>query len=233
MSISAQPATLSAGRRRTRALSLGASVVAAASLAAAITAPSQAVAVPAAVAVPPNAAAVANPAANRIVTARIKATRVFVVGDSLTVGADPYIRQALGTSVRRVAINAQVGRFTSEGISLLSPQSPSRVWVVALGTNDGPDAAATRAWVARVMALAGKRQVIIMTIVRPGGYHVVNQAMIDMRRRYRNLQVADWATLIARNPSYLGRDGVHLTTSGYRLRGKVIAAAVRNSAARP
>jgi hypothetical protein len=161
-------------------------VVAAASLAAAITAPSQAVAVPAAVAVPPNAAAVANPAANRIVTARIKATRVFVVGDSLTVGADPYIRQALGTSVRRVAINAQVGRFTSEGISLLSPQSPSRVWVVALGTNDGPDAAATRAWVARVMALAGKRQVIIMTIVRPGGYHVVNQAMIDMRRRYRN-----------------------------------------------
>ncbi len=233
MSHSPRPAVSGAVRRRTRALSVGAGAVAAVSLATGVASPSPAAAVSAGVSAPPNSTAVAAPVANRIVTARIKATRVLVVGDSLTVGADPYIRQALGNSVRKVTINAQVGRFTSEGISLLSSQSPSRVWVVALGTNDGPDADATRAWVARVMWLAGKRQVIIMTIVRPGGYWGVNRAMINMQRRFPNLQVIDWATLIARNPWYLGGDGVHLTTSGYRFRGQVIADAVRTSAARP
>lgn len=172
-------------------------------------------------------AAAARAAAVRAGNARLHASRVFVVGDSLTVGAEPYIINGLGTTVAAVSVNGRVSRPTSEGVSLLSASSPSRIWVVALGTNDEADPVATRRWVETVMARAGKnRKVIWLTLVRPGNYGVVNAELKRQDARYSNMYVIDWATTVARNPQWLGGDGVHLNSTGYRYRGEAIVRAI-------
>lgn len=172
-------------------------------------------------------AAAAKAAAVRAGNARLRNSRVFVVGDSLTVGAEPYIVNGLGSTVAHVSVNGRVSRPTDEGVSLLSSSSPSRIWVVALGTNDEADPVATRHWVDTVMARAGKnRKVIWLTLVRPGNYGVVNAEIKRLDARYSNLYVIDWAAQVARNPQWLGGDGVHMNSTGYRYRGEAIVRAI-------
>lgn len=155
--------------------------------------------------------------------------RVFVEGDSLTVGASPYLKRYLRGHVRSVTVDAQVGRFTPTGIAHLNSPAARRanIWVVALGTNDGPDPARTKAWVSRVMRLAGHgRQVIWVNVVRPGGYQRVNTMLAQLDARYDNLSVLDWARYIRHNRALLSGDNVHLTARGYQLRALEIRRAI-------
>ncbi len=154
---------------------------------------------------------------------------VFVVGDSLTVGSQQSLKFHLHSSARRIGIDARVGRFTNEGISKLRTASARRysIWVVALGTNDGPSASAMKSYVRRVMRLAGKdRKVVWVNVVRPGGYDKVNTALARSTKRYPNLSVVDWARFIAHHRYYLAGDRVHLNSQGYSIRGQMIAQAV-------
>ncbi len=166
--------------------------------------------------------------------ARVKSTPVFIVGDSLTVGARPYLKAQLKSRVRKVTVDARVGRFSSQGIAKLRSRQArqARVWVVALGTNDGPSSSATRSNVRKVMRKAGpRRQVIWVNVVRPGGYSRVNREFRRADAKYDNLTVIDWAKYIRQHRNYLGGDRVHLNNSGYRMRGKIIAQQVRKVAA--
>lgn len=154
-------------------------------------------------------------------------TGVFVEGDSLTVGSAAAIRRGLGRHVRSVGVDAAVGRFTGPGLADLAsdPRARhSRIWVVALGTNDGPDARRIRGHVNRSLRLAGpEREVVWLTVRRPGGYDRVNRMLRRMDRRSDRLHLIDWARLTARNPRLLAGDGVHATAQGYRMRGQLIA----------
>jgi lysophospholipase L1-like esterase len=154
-------------------------------------------------------------------------TRVYVEGDSLTVGCAPAIRRTLRRHVRDVALDAAVGRFTDPGLSALArdPRARrARVWVVALGTNDGPDPRRIRNHVNRSLRLAGpRREVIWLTVRRPGGYGRVNRVLRSMDRRSDRLHLIDWAGITARHPGLLASDGVHATPRGYRIRGALIA----------
>lgn len=173
--------------------------------------------------------------AKKLRALKVKRTNVFVVGDSLTVGSKNSIRSNLKRQTRSVGVNAQVGRYTPAGISLLRSSQAKRaqVWVVALGTNDGPNAGTTKKNVRKVMRMAGKkRQVIWLTIVRPGQYNRVNTALKQMDRQYRNLTVADWAQVVKKNKRLLSGDRVHLTAYGYKVRGKYVAQTVVNIAGR-
>lgn len=165
---------------------------------------------------------------------KVKRSDVFVVGDSLTVGSKQSIRSGLKRQTRSVAVNAQVGRYTPAGISLLRSGQAKRaeVWVVALGTNDGPNAGIAKKNVRKVMKMAGNRQVVWLTIVRPGKYDRVNTALKQMDRRYSNLTVADWAQVVKKNKRLLSGDRVHMTAYGYKVRGKYVAQTVVNVAGR-
>lgn len=178
--------------------------------------------------------AVAADNSSRASIARVKSTPVFIVGDSLTVGAKPYLQAKLKSRVRKVTVDARVGRFSNEGISKLRGRQArqARVWVVALGTNDGPSSSATRSNVRKVLRKAGpRRQVIWVNVVRPGGYSRVNGALRRADAKYDNLTVIDWAKFIRQHRYYLGGDRVHLNSNGYRARGQVIAQQVRKVAA--
>ncbi len=151
----------------------------------------------------------------------LKSTRVFIVGDSLTVGSNQALRKQLRPVVKSVAIDARISRFTGEGIAKLrnARARQASVWVVALGTNDSPSAAQTVRNVNKVMRLAGnRRQVIWVNVVRPGGYSRVNRALQTLDAKYPRLSVIDWAAVIRKQRHLLAGDRVHLTAKGYRVR---------------
>lgn len=151
----------------------------------------------------------------------LASTRVFIEGDSLTVGSAGALKSQLRRHVKSVTVDAQVGRHTGEGIrKLRSPAAKAAgIWVVALGTNDSPSSAQTRKNVAHVMKLAGKnRQVIWVNVVRPGGYGRVNRTLRALDAANPQLTVIDWAAVIRQQRELLSGDRVHLTPKGYRIR---------------
>ncbi len=155
--------------------------------------------------------------------------RVFIVGDSLTVGSAPYLKSSLRKKHYSVAVDARVGRATPEGISHLKGSNAKRagVWVVALGTNDGARPKTTKKYVTQVMKKAGKKRTVIwVNVVRPGGYGKVNTALRQSTHKYKNLVVVDWSKVVKSRKSVLRSDRVHLTVAGYKLRAKVITQSV-------
>lgn len=148
-----------------------------------------------------------------------------MVGDSLTVGCASELRANLNRKIKSATVDGAISRHTSQGISLLrtSAARQADIWVVALGTNDAPSTGQTRSNVLKVLRMAGNRQVVWMTLVRPGGYDRVNRELHRLDRRYNRLTVVDWAKTVSRKRWVLAGDSVHLTPSGYRLRAEQIA----------
>jgi peptidoglycan/LPS O-acetylase OafA/YrhL/lysophospholipase L1-like esterase len=110
-------------------------------------------------------------------------------------------------------------------------------WVLALGTNDTADVAVgsnvNRAQrIARMMRLAGSEPVMwvnVRTLLSSGPYaesnmSAWNAALIRACRRYPNLRVFDWASIV--KPSWFIADGIHYGTPGYRWRARLIADAL-------
>ena len=98
------------------------------------------------------------------------------------------------------------------------------MWVVALGTNDAPNPTAIRNHVKRSLRLAGKnRQVVWLTLRRPGGYERVNTMLRDLERSRNRLHVVDWASRTNQQRHLITGDGVHATHGGYQVRAEMIA----------
>jgi lysophospholipase L1-like esterase len=163
-------------------------------------------------------------------TARATGT-VSLVGDSLNVGIEPYLPDALpGWTIRN---DNREGRLTAEGVDVLRSLGRELApWVVvSLGTNDQPDdVAGFRARVSRAVALAGAgRCVIWVGLYRTGEpYDELNAVLRDEAARSGNVRILDWGMLVLRNPEWLAVDGVHATSEGYTKRAEAVADAVRS-----
>ena len=154
-------------------------------------------------------------------------TRVYVQGDSLTVGTTGPLSAKIGGKVSKLHVDAQIGRHTATGMARLAKDPRARrspVWVVALGTNDAPNPTAIRNHVKRSLRLAGKnRQVVWLTLRRPGGYERVNTMLRDLERSRNRLHVVDWASRTNQQRHLITGDGVHATHGGYQVRAEMIA----------
>ena len=157
--------------------------------------------------------------------------RVFVEGDSLTVGIAPYLPAMLTDEGWGVTIDAEVGRFTAAGIAMLAARTADigGTLVVGLGTNDPPDPVAYAARIDEVLALAAGRRVIWVSVARAGD-DALDEALIAAQYRWSNLHVIDWRPIIAAHPELRAADGIHLTDAGYQLRAEVIAQAIERTA---
>jgi hypothetical protein len=158
---------------------------------------------------------------------------VALVGDSLNVGVEPYLADALPGF--GVIADDRVGRQTREGIAEIE-QGRARLAphvVVSLGTNDPPDGvAAFRRDVARVTALVGPGRCLVWaTIWRDGapndGFNAVLREAAASNRRMR---VVEWAEMVQEHSDWLASDGLHGNEAGYRERARAIADAVRDCA---
>jgi lysophospholipase L1-like esterase len=157
--------------------------------------------------------------------------RVFIEGDSLVVGATPFLTPLLGNDGWTVTLDAQVGRDTATGARNLARRAYElgEVLVVALGTNDLPDPLAFSANIDLIMEIAGGRRVVWVTVAR-SGWDRLDQALVRAQARWANLSVADWRPIIAGHPDMRAYDGIHLTEAGYRLRASFIADAIERAA---
>jgi len=147
---------------------------------------------------------------------------VYVLGDSLTVGMSPYLPALLPG--RSVEIDGKTGRTATEGLDILATRKaplPSTV-VMALGTNDVESPEQFTAVINESMALLGQRRVIWVNIASPTE-RPFNVDLDAARTRYRNLEVIDWARVMAAHPEDLVADHIHNTDAGYQLRAQVIA----------
>lgn len=158
---------------------------------------------------------------------------VALVGDSLNVGVEPYLPQAL-PGFELIAAD-RVGRRTEEGIAEIE-QGRARLAphvVVSLGTNDSPSAVgAFRAAVARVVELVGPDRCLVWaTIWRDGAPdEAFNQVLRDAAAAQGRMRLVEWAAMVEAHPDWLAPDGLHGSPGGYRERAEATAAAVRDCA---
>ena len=154
------------------------------------------------------------------------------LGDSLSVGTDPYLRSRLrGYRIERL-YDVGLHAYDAAAIVARAKASLPRVLVVSAGTNDDPRIVSTfiRA-ISTVVRTAGPdRCVVWPTISRPPAagatYDNLNRALERAEKRYDNVVLVDWAGMVRRHPRWLSRDGVHVSAAGYRARAAAIASAV-------
>jgi lysophospholipase L1-like esterase len=159
---------------------------------------------------------------------------VLDVGDSLSVGAAPFLAQQLRGY--RIEGRRRVGLRSTEAARLVGRSAVSlpRVVVVSAGTNDDPrEVSVFAASVSAVLALAGRARCVVWpSIVRPPvsgfTYARLNRTLARAAARHPNLVLVDWVGMVRRHPVWLRGDGVHASSTGYRARAQAIARAVRN-----
>jgi lysophospholipase L1-like esterase len=162
--------------------------------------------------------------------------RVFVVGDSLTVGTQPWLRTAMqrrGWTL--TGADARVGRPVSEGLAVLRAHRatlPPYV-LIALGTNNlGATAQDVKSWLRSARQIAGTRPVAWVNLClndasqpRLRGFRIINAALLKYAPRFR-ITVADWCTYAGRHGVTNGPDGIHYGPGAYRVRAAFYARAV-------
>lgn len=165
-----------------------------------------------------------------LMTGGTAAASVLVIGDSLTVGDGPYLKNELASV--GVEIDAQIGRPSAAGVPILREKlSPEHdVVVFDLGTNDGPsNPGELQAALAEVQQLAAGRCVVVATINRPserGATVAAQNRVVGEFAAAAGAAIADWQGVVASDPSLLRSDGVHATPAGYALRALLVAQAV-------
>jgi hypothetical protein len=161
---------------------------------------------------------------------RTAAGSVTLVGDSLNVGTEPYLREELAGWT--IDAHDRVGRSTAEGIAELRSLggTAAPIVVVSLGTNDAHGSENEfRQLVAQAVELVGPERCLVWaTIVRDGtARDGFNEVLADAAAEHVNVRLVDWAAIVTDDPSALGPDAVHGTPDGYALRASGTSRAIR------
>lgn len=156
---------------------------------------------------------------------------VLMIGDSLSVGTDPFFGdEQTGVPTQ---VDAKSGRSLSQGMEIYdSVAVKPRVVQMALFTNNTPGQIdSLRAALDRTVADARARggRVVWATIVgnpKLGSYDAVNAMLRDYAARNADVMgLVDWEQMTRQHPEYLGGDGYHGTTAGYKARAAAFAEA--------
>jgi lysophospholipase L1-like esterase len=137
----------------------------------------------------------------------------------------PYLAPLLPG--RSVEIDGKIARTATDGLAIAAARRASLppTVVVALGTNDVESSDQFTAVIDEMMALLGHRRVVWVNVASPTG-QPFNRDLDAARGHYPNLEVLDWASLMAAHPEDLLADHIHCTQAGYQLRAEAIAAAL-------
>ena len=167
--------------------------------------------------------------------------RVFVLGDSLTLGTLIYGSPSHLVNAARddgLALtprpNARVGRRVGEGLAILSHVGAHRTVLIALGTNDlSATSAQAASWIRTARRLAGPTATIFWVNLRLTGAQFrfqtrVNAGLLAGVRRDRTAQelvgatgrayVLDWSRYAQLHRIANGRDGIHYSPLNYAKR---------------
>ncbi len=163
--------------------------------------------------------------------APVTANRVFVLGDSVLLGAVNEIPPALPGW--QVIVDAKVSRFLNQGTEVMQARraeiGDGGVVVIQQGNNYLGSAPQFREHIDQAMAvLAGVPKVVWITVAEFEPSRAdVNREILAASERYPNIVLADWNGLWRTNPrGFASRDGLHLTRPGAAAFAAMIAQAV-------
>jgi lysophospholipase L1-like esterase len=189
-------------------------------------------------------------------------TRVWVVGDSLTVGSAPALRSGLdgleleaalvdGANSRRIPATAPISGVLAAR-SIRATNGEADCWVIALGTNDISNGVTTtsraRAVVTEMLAeLTPKARVWWVNVdFRPvegaavdyaAATQTFNAVLNERAASDPRFEVIDWYTLAESHPEwFVASDGtvdpVHVNYAGYTARAAQVVDVIRRNSGR-
>jgi hypothetical protein len=140
---------------------------------------------------------------------------VFVVGDSVILGAQNELAAAFGWSGWSFTMDAAENRSTAAGLEVLRARRAeiADVVVVGLGYNDGGDVPAWTGVAAQLLdELAPVPLVVWLTLREARGYYAEDNAVLRQLAATRpNVVLADWwSTSIGIPGSEFSADSLHL-----------------------
>jgi peptidoglycan/LPS O-acetylase OafA/YrhL len=149
---------------------------------------------------------------------------ISALGDSVMLGAVPYMGAALGP----VAVDAAVARQLDAGIAVLrawrDEGTLGSVLFVHLGNNGTFSAKHFDA----IMEIAGsERHVVFVTVKVARAWEASNNAVIrEGAARYANATVLDWHAHAQGSSGWFAGDGIHLTAAGGQAYSAFLATAL-------
>jgi hypothetical protein len=153
--------------------------------------------------------------------------RVFVLGDSVLLGAKETVPAALRGWV--VTFDAEGSRRLPQGIEVLRARRAEigAVVVIMLGNNYIAAEGSYASQMDEAMrVLTGVRRVVWLTVAEKWASRVtINNAIRAAPQRWPQIVVADWARLVAAHPEYAS-DQLHLTWAGREAIASLIASKV-------
>jgi hypothetical protein len=140
--------------------------------------------------------------------------QVTLVGDSVLLGASPYLLRHLPAA----RVDAKVGRQGSDGLKLVqSLRDEAQLGdaaVIHLGTNGYLGEKQFRALLEQ---LADRKTVVVLNVYGARRWTGPNNDMIArVSQGFDNVRMVDWHAMGQSNPAYFVPDGIHLSGSGIR-----------------
>ena len=138
--------------------------------------------------------------------------QVTLVGDSVLLGASPYLLRHLPAA----RVEAKVGRQGSDGLklvqSLKSEAQLGDATVIHLGTNGYLGEKQFRAMLEQ---LADRKTVVVLNVYGARRWIGPNNALIaKVSQEFDNVRLVDWHAMGQSNPAYFVQDGIHLSGIG-------------------
>jgi hypothetical protein len=138
--------------------------------------------------------------------------KVTLVGDSVLLGASPYLLRRLPSA----SVEAKVGRQGSDGLkvvqSLREEAQLGDAAVIHLGTNGY---LAEKQFRALLEQLTDRKTVVVVNVYGARRWTSPNNNMIArVSQDFGNVQLVNWHAIGQANPNYFVQDGIHLSGSG-------------------
>lgn len=152
---------------------------------------------------------------------------VTLIGDSVTVGVEPYLKEKLP----KISVYGKVGRQMIQAkpvIKELASQGNLGEYVILeLGSN-GPFNAEQLRTVLQL--LVDRTQVVLVTIRVPDIWqHDINKTIKEVASEFSNTKIVDWYTASLGKEKYFYPDGVHLKPSGSKYYASLLVDAMNTN----
>ncbi len=158
--------------------------------------------------------------------------RLVVIGDSVILGAQPWIVAVMSARGWQVFQTSQESLHTWQAGAIIDENRSAgglgRVVVVQLGTNDSSDPVQFGGWIDQLMAhLADVERVfwVNMRQFRPT-VPAANAAIAAAATRHPSVRILDWDARATPDPTLVYGDGYHLNPAGQVAMAQMIADAL-------
>ncbi|WP_372011293.1 hypothetical protein NBRC13296_11955 [Paenibacillus chitinolyticus] len=149
---------------------------------------------------------------------------ITVIGDSVIVGIQPYLKEKLP----KITVDGKVGRQMSQAQKLIDDLKAegklgNRI-IIELGTNGPFNQKSLRSL---LQSLSDKQVFVVTTRVSKGWQDTVNTTIKDVAGEFHHVKIVDWYAASEGKKDIFYEDGVHLKPDGSRYYASLLIEALQ------